>query len=51
MLFQFENTYARLPETFFARVDPTPVAAPEFIAVNKALAGNSQFVCPLIIVP
>jgi len=40
MLFQFKNTYARLPETFFARVDPTPVAAPEFIAVNKALAGD-----------
>jgi hypothetical protein len=26
--FGFENTYARLPERFFARLNPTPVAAP-----------------------
>ncbi len=38
MLFPFQNTFARLPETFFARVDPTPVTAPQFIAVNQALA-------------
>lgn len=38
MPFQFVNTYARLPETFFARVDPTPVSAPEFIALNVSLA-------------
>lgn len=38
MLFPFQNTYARLPRTFHARVDPTPVSAPEWIAVNRNLA-------------
>ncbi len=36
--FGFENTYARLPERFFARVDPTPVTAPGLIKVNLELA-------------
>ncbi len=38
MLFPFQNTYTRLPESFFARVDPTPVAAPGWIWVNRPLA-------------
>lgn len=38
MPFPFQNTYARLPESFFARVDPTPVAAPEWIWLNRPLA-------------
>jgi uncharacterized protein YdiU (UPF0061 family) len=38
MPFPFANTYARLPETFFARVDPTPVRAPRWIALNRDLA-------------
>ncbi len=36
--FGFNNTYARLPERFYARLDPTSVAAPQLIAVNAALA-------------
>src|ERR1700743_1030726 len=36
--FGFENTYARLPERFYARVDPTPVASPHLIKVNVELA-------------
>ena len=36
--FGFENTYARLPERFYSRLDPTPVAAPSLIKVNVALA-------------
>ena len=36
--FGFENTYARLPDRFFARVDPAPVAAPRLIKVNEDLA-------------
>ncbi|WP_263354580.1 protein adenylyltransferase SelO [Acidicapsa acidisoli] len=36
--FSFENTYARLPEHFYSRVNPTPVAAPRLIKVNVALA-------------
>jgi uncharacterized protein YdiU (UPF0061 family) len=34
----FDNTYARLPERFFARLKPTPVAAPRLIRVNQVLA-------------
>jgi len=34
----FEHSYARLPATFFSRVDPTPVRAPRLIAFNRALA-------------
>jgi uncharacterized protein YdiU (UPF0061 family) len=34
----FENTYARLPERFYARLNPTPVAAPRLIKVNVELA-------------
>ena len=34
----FHNTYARLPERFFARVGPTRVAAPRLIELNTALA-------------
>lgn len=36
--FPFDNTYARLPEHFFARVAPTPVAAPLLVKVNERLA-------------
>jgi serine/tyrosine/threonine adenylyltransferase len=36
--FGFDNTYARLPQRFYARVDPTPVAAPRLVKVNGELA-------------
>src|SRR5271155_89663 len=38
--FGFENTYVRLPDHFFARVDPTPVRAPRLVKVNVELARN-----------
>lgn len=38
--FPFDNTYARLPERFFARVRPTPVKAPRLIRVNGPLAAR-----------
>jgi uncharacterized protein YdiU (UPF0061 family) len=34
----FDNTYARLPERFYARVSPTAVGEPRVIRVNVALA-------------
>ena len=34
----FDNSYARMPETFYTKLSPTPVAAPELIAVNRPLA-------------
>jgi uncharacterized protein YdiU (UPF0061 family) len=36
--FNFENTYARLPDRFYARLDPTPVAAPRLVKLNRELA-------------
>ncbi|RAS17834.1 protein adenylyltransferase SelO [Ensifer adhaerens] len=36
--FAFDNSYARLPQQFFARVAPTPVAEPWLIKLNKPLA-------------
>ncbi len=38
--FNFENTYARLPERFYARLDPAPVTAPRLVKVNVELARN-----------
>ena len=37
-LFRFDNSYARLPARFFARLPPTPVAAPRLVRLNEALA-------------
>jgi uncharacterized protein YdiU (UPF0061 family) len=34
----FDNSYARLPERFHARLPPTPVASPRLIRVNHGLA-------------
>ncbi|SIS80308.1 protein adenylyltransferase SelO [Phaeovulum vinaykumarii] len=35
---RFDNSYARLPERFFARLPPTPVAHPHLLALNADLA-------------
>jgi uncharacterized protein YdiU (UPF0061 family) len=37
-LFAFGNSYARLPDRFFERLGPTPVAAPRLIKLNEKLA-------------
>jgi uncharacterized protein YdiU (UPF0061 family) len=34
----FDNSYARLPERFYARLPPTPVAKPRLIKLNEPLA-------------
>jgi len=36
--FNFDNSYARLPEHFFARLAPTPVARPGLVRLNEELA-------------
>ncbi|GAC1415846.1 MAG: YdiU family protein [Acidobacteriaceae bacterium] len=38
--FRFENTYVRLPERFYARLNPVRVAAPRLIKLNTGLAGD-----------
>lgn len=35
---RFDNSYARLPEAFYARLGPTPVAKPQLVVFNRALA-------------
>ncbi len=37
-VFPFRNSYARLPDRFFERLAPTPVAAPRLIKLNLGLA-------------
>jgi len=37
-LLAFDNSYARLPDRFFARLLPTPVAAPRLVKLNENLA-------------
>jgi len=34
----FDNSYARLPERFYARLAPTPVASPRLVKLNVPLA-------------
>jgi len=34
----FDNSYARLPERFYSRLSPTPVAQPSILRVNQELA-------------
>jgi len=38
----FDNTYARLPERFYARVNPTPVATPRLVKLNVELARSLE---------
>src|SRR5690348_15278055 len=40
MQFPFDNSYARLPPQFFARVEPSPVPAPRLVQLNRALAAQ-----------
>ncbi|WP_274651057.1 protein adenylyltransferase SelO [Paenibacillus humicola] len=36
----FDNSYARLPETFFTRQDPVPVSSPKLARFNRSLAAE-----------
>ncbi|MDA7948362.1 MAG: YdiU family protein [Hyphomicrobiaceae bacterium] len=38
VFFPFDNSYARLPDRFFARLDPVPVPEPRLIRLNTDLA-------------
>ncbi|WP_281857647.1 protein adenylyltransferase SelO [Litoreibacter halocynthiae] len=37
---KFDNSYARLPDRFYTKMPPTPVAAPSLIALNDGLANQ-----------
>ncbi|MFJ5489113.1 protein adenylyltransferase SelO family protein, partial [Hansschlegelia beijingensis] len=34
----FDNSYVRLPPSFYAKVNPAPAPAPQLIKLNRALA-------------
>ena len=34
----FDNSYARLPKSFFTSTNPTPVSSPKLIIFNESLA-------------
>ncbi|MGX6443375.1 protein adenylyltransferase SelO [Neobacillus sp. K501] len=36
----FDNSYARLPKSFFSKVNPTPVKSPKLIILNEPLANS-----------
>jgi len=38
MFTAFDNSYARLPDRFYARLEPTPVSAPRLVKLNRTLA-------------
>lgn len=39
-MWNFDNSYARLPKTFYTLVDPAPVREPKLIIFNDVLAGD-----------
>ena len=41
-LFAFDNSYARLPDRFFERIWPTPVAGPRLVKLNEKLAWHLE---------
>jgi uncharacterized protein YdiU (UPF0061 family) len=47
----FDNSYARLPERFYARLDPSPVANPRLIKINEALAAELGLDADLLAAP
>ncbi|MFW5499852.1 MULTISPECIES: protein adenylyltransferase SelO [unclassified Maridesulfovibrio] len=42
----FDNSYARLENKFYQRINPTPVKQPRIILVNRKLAGEMEFPLP-----
>lgn len=36
----FNNSYARLPEVFYSKVNPTPVRSPKLVILNEPLAAS-----------
>ena len=42
MRISFDNSYARLSERFYARVEPTPVSRPSLLQLNRGLAERPE---------
>lgn len=50
-LFSFDNSYARLPDRFYAKLAPTPVAAPRLVKINTGLAQELRIDPALLATP
>ncbi|MEQ1577232.1 MAG: protein adenylyltransferase SelO [Hyphomicrobium sp.] len=50
-VFDFDNSYARLPERFYSRTLPTKVASPRLIRLNKDLARHLKLDTELLASP
>jgi uncharacterized protein YdiU (UPF0061 family) len=48
MTFAFDNTYARLPDRFFERLAPVPVAQPRLVKLNEELAVKLGLDCEFL---
>ena len=46
----FDNSYARLPENFYARQVPSQVPDPQLIRLNQALARRLNL-CVVLVAP
>jgi len=47
----FDNSYVRLPQRFYTRLAPTPVAAPRLLALNRPLAARLGLDADALAVP
>lgn len=46
--FNFDNSFARLPKSFFRTVSPTPVRAPRLIVINDELGASLGLDCEML---
>jgi uncharacterized protein YdiU (UPF0061 family) len=44
----FDNSYARLPDSFYTRLDPTPVPSPKLAVLNERLAADLGLEVPAL---
>ena len=48
-IFPFDNSYARLPERFYARQAPAPVPAPSLVRLNEGPVSYTHLTLPTIL--
>ena len=44
-LFAFDNSYARLPDRFFARVQPTPIVRQGWLRFFGQISTSVKWIC------
>lgn len=48
MGWNFDNSYTRLPKTFYVQINPTPVKTPKLIILNEPLAKDLGLECDML---